>query len=128
MSNESGTHELYVRPFPGPGGKWQLSSGGAGLFPVWSRTDRELFYLSPQPNVRIVVASYTAEGDSFRADRPRPVLEAPLVGARGRSYALHPDGQRFAMAPVGGEPGETQDKVIFILDFFSGLRRLAPVP
>src|SRR5262249_450795 len=27
-TTESGTRELYVRPFPGPGGKWQISNGG----------------------------------------------------------------------------------------------------
>jgi serine/threonine-protein kinase len=30
-SNESGAFEIYVRPFPGPGGKWQVSTGG-GLY------------------------------------------------------------------------------------------------
>ena len=28
MSNESGQREAYVRPFPGPGGKWQISTDG----------------------------------------------------------------------------------------------------
>ena len=37
MSNESGRDEIYVRPFPGPGGKWQVSSAG-GQGPTWSRT------------------------------------------------------------------------------------------
>ena len=42
-SNESGDYDLYVRPFPGPGGKWQVSSGG-GNYPKWSRNGKELFY------------------------------------------------------------------------------------
>ena len=29
-SDESGSYEVYVRSFPGPGGKWQVSSGGGG--------------------------------------------------------------------------------------------------
>src|SRR5262249_31236128 len=27
-SNESGRFEIYIQPFPGPGGKWQVSTGG----------------------------------------------------------------------------------------------------
>jgi eukaryotic-like serine/threonine-protein kinase len=34
-----------VQPFPGPGGRLQLSSGG-GSEPVWSRDGRRLFYRS----------------------------------------------------------------------------------
>src|SRR5262249_32176852 len=30
-SNESGPYEVYVQPFPGPGGKSQVSSGGGGF-------------------------------------------------------------------------------------------------
>jgi Tol biopolymer transport system component len=36
QSNESGSYEVYVRPFPGPGGKWQISTG-SGNDPKWSR-------------------------------------------------------------------------------------------
>jgi hypothetical protein len=36
MSEDSGRYEVYVQPFPGPGGKWQISTDG-GTVPVWSR-------------------------------------------------------------------------------------------
>ena len=36
QSNESGENEIYVRPFPGPGGKWKVSDEG-GTEPAWSR-------------------------------------------------------------------------------------------
>lgn len=32
QSDESGNFEVYVRPFPGPGGKWQIFRG-RGLIP-----------------------------------------------------------------------------------------------
>ena len=66
-SNESGRYEVYVRPFPGPGGKWQISTNGGGV-PTWSRARHELFYAALD---RIMVASYGVEGDSFRAEKPR---------------------------------------------------------
>ncbi len=43
VSDESGRFEIYVQPFPGPGGKWQISNGG-GIEPVWAKNGRELFY------------------------------------------------------------------------------------
>ena len=30
VSDESGQYEVYVRPYPGPGGKWQVSTQGGG--------------------------------------------------------------------------------------------------
>ena len=55
VSNESGRDEVYVRPFPGPGGTWQISTGG-GSDPTWSRARHELFYGTPDH--RVMVASY----------------------------------------------------------------------
>src|SRR5215510_10259248 len=43
VSDESGRPEIYVQPFPGPGGKWQISTDG-GIEPVWNRNGRELSY------------------------------------------------------------------------------------
>ena len=34
QSDESGRYEIYVRPFPGPGGQWQVSTAG-GIAPRW---------------------------------------------------------------------------------------------
>jgi eukaryotic-like serine/threonine-protein kinase len=45
MSNESGRYEVYVQPYPGPGGKWQISTEG-GTEPIWNPNGRELFYRS----------------------------------------------------------------------------------
>ncbi len=47
QSDESGRYEVYVRPFPGPGGKWQISNSG-GMLPIWSRNGRELFFQNPR--------------------------------------------------------------------------------
>jgi serine/threonine-protein kinase len=43
VSDESGRNEVYVRPFPGPGGRTKVSSDG-GAEPVWARGGRELLY------------------------------------------------------------------------------------
>ena len=125
-SNESGHEEVYVRPFPGPGGKLQISNEGGSL-PTWSRNKRELFY---GLNGQIMVAAFRVEGDSFRADDPRLWSEGRFQfndRSPGRMFDLHPDGERFALAPAAQMPnGAKQDKVVFIFNFFDELRRIAP--
>jgi serine/threonine-protein kinase len=67
QSDESGHDEIYVRPFPGPGGKWQVSAGG-GDSPVWSKKRLELFYRSSEG---MMVVSYSANRGAFVASKPR---------------------------------------------------------
>jgi serine/threonine-protein kinase len=64
QSNESGEDQIHVRPFPGPGGHWQVSTSG-GQSPVWSRNGHELFFESLDN--RVMVAEYTVRGNSFEA-------------------------------------------------------------
>ena len=53
-SDESGTWEIYVRPFPGPGGKWQVSTDGGRAPRGGGVTGRELFYLSADNKIMAV--------------------------------------------------------------------------
>jgi len=115
QSDESGNNEVYVRPFPGPGGKWQISTGG-GESPKWSRNGKEFFYVTPDN--KIMVSTYTASGDSFHADKPQlwsPGQFSSIYGAAAYSFDPHPDGKRFAVLKAGGT-GEAPkvDKVSFI--------------
>ncbi len=124
-SNESGTYEVYVRPYPGPGGKWQISSGGGG-YPQWSRTSKELFYKTTDQ--RIMVVRYSATANSFQAEKPALWSEGQFT-ARGTAtnFSLHPDGKRFAVLKApGGETEQQFNKVVFVFDFFDELRRKAP--
>ncbi len=124
-SNESGRDQVYVRPFPGPGGKWLISTGG-GVFPTWSRTKHELFYVAP--NGQIMVAPYKVEGNAFIAGKPRLWSERRVLvrGPTTRMFDLHPDGERVAFAPAAQTVGAKQDHLRFIFNFFDELRRIAP--
>lgn len=42
-SGESGQWQVYVRPFMAPGGRWLISTGGAGV-PLWA-SDTEVVYV-----------------------------------------------------------------------------------
>jgi serine/threonine-protein kinase len=126
QANDRGRFEIYVRPFPGPGGMWQVSTAG-GITPTWSRTSRELLYRTPEN--QLMVAAYTTSGDSFRAEKPTLWADGYLGPQTGqRSFDLHPDGQRVAVSPAPSLSQRQQDRLVFVFNFFQELRRLAPNP
>jgi serine/threonine-protein kinase len=127
-SGESGTTEVYVRPFPGPGAGVQISTGG-GRQPMWSQNQRELFF--QDLGARIMVVEYTARGDSFIAGTPRLWSERrllSLVSPPVPTLDLAPDGQRFAVILYQNGTAEQKPvtRVTLLLNFFDELKRRAP--
>jgi serine/threonine-protein kinase len=119
-SNESNRPQIYVRPFPGPGGPRQVSIDG-GVTPTWSRTRHELFFAAPDNH--LMVASYTIDGDAFDAEKPRLWSNQQFVTRLDQhSFDLHPDGTRFAMQPAAETRSEDKpDKLVFVFNFFDEL-------
>jgi len=126
QSDESGRLEVYVRPFPGPGGKWQISNAGGGI-PVWSRASRELFFETLEN--RIMVTEYADQNDLFIPGRPRLRSDQKLQDVSALpNYDVAPDGKRFAIFPELKPATEEKGTVHmgFLLNFFDELRRRAP--
>ena len=124
-SSESGPNEVFVRSFPGPGGKWKVSTGG-GKFPAWSPKTHELLFLGGED--RIMVASYTTTGDSFAAGVPRPWSSTQVLrdGVR-QNFDIAPDGKRVVMFPRPMEAkAEGTLHANFLLNFFDDVRRRVP--
>jgi serine/threonine-protein kinase len=122
-SNESRTSEIYVRPFPGgKGGKWQISSGG-GLYALWSKNGRELFYETADN--RIMVVDYSVEDGSFIPGKPRLWCDRQLFYSGTSNLDLAPDGKRFAVLHLQESP-KASPRVVFLLNFFDELRRRIP--
>jgi serine/threonine-protein kinase len=117
VTARSGTPEIFVRPFPGSGGPWQISVTG-GIMPIWSRRGTELFYLG-LPHFEIVSASYSISGESFSASRPRPWNARPV-----ECYDLMPDRKRVVMISPPSDRKET-NHAIFLLNFMDELRQRA---
>jgi len=109
-SNESGRPQVYVEPFPGPGGKWQISTEG-GNWPVWARDGRELFYLNGS---KIMSVSVTIQ-PGFTASTPRVLADVPMqtssfYGSNGE-FDVSPDAQHFLFIKAREQnalPGEVR--------------------
>jgi eukaryotic-like serine/threonine-protein kinase len=95
-SNESGRREVYLQPFPGPGGKLQVSTR-AGRDPRWRRDGRELFYIAGDDKLMSVDVT---PGAVLQLSTPKALFDAPrpddsILGVFGGNYAVAPDGQSF---------------------------------
>jgi len=122
VSNESGRDEVYVRPYPGPGGQVAISTDG-GTQPVWSRTTRELFFRSGTAMIAVAVetgATFSAGASRRLFDGEEFVLD---LGPPGNPhYDAHPDGKRFLM--LTAVPAAAEARVV--LNWFEELKRLVP--
>jgi Tol biopolymer transport system component len=121
VSNESGRDEIYVQPFPGPGGKWQISVAG-GTEPVWSRDGKEIFYLSGRTMMSVPVSA----GATFSAEIPRSLFEGSFVPTRRGepAYDVSPDGKRFLV--VQRDEKSVSSHLNVVLNFSQELKRRAP--
>jgi Tol biopolymer transport system component len=97
-SEETGRLEIYVMPFPGPGGKYQVSTGG-GDNPKWSSDGRQLFFSNDIGE--ILAADVRESGAALQLGTPREVLKAPMVGGPEVPFAVSADGKRLLLNQTG---------------------------
>jgi eukaryotic-like serine/threonine-protein kinase len=120
-SDESGRSEVYVQPFPGPGGKWQISVEG-GNWPVWARSGRELFYLNGSKIMSVGVTTQP----SFATSTPRLLTDVPMQTsnfyAGNGEFDVSPDGQHFLFIKARENALPTEMRVV--LNWDEGLKSL----
>jgi serine/threonine-protein kinase len=123
ISDESGRNEVYVQPYPGPGGKWQISTEG-GTEPVWNPNGRELFYRSG--NQMIAVEIVTQPG--FSAGKPRMLFEGQYepTPATAPNYDVSPDGQRFLMLKPSESAEAAPTQINVVQNWFEELKQKVP--
>ena len=95
VSNESGRHEVYVRPFPAGAGRWQASLNG-GEQPRWRNDGKELFYVENETAMMAMPVS--AAGQALTLGQPQRLFESADLNFRGfpwPQYDVSADGQRF---------------------------------
>jgi serine/threonine-protein kinase len=106
VSNESARYDVYVRPFPNPGGRVVVSSGG-GVEPLWSRDGRQIFYRGPRA---IVVATLSLSGDPEVVARDTMMADDFLSNPFHPMYDVTPDGKRLLL--LEGDSNQRQLTVI----------------
>lgn len=128
VSNKSGQNDVFVRPYPGPGGEVTISVGG-GREPVWGPSGKQLFYRHAGKllSVRIEeVAGALKVGppvalfdDTFRPD---------TGGAAGgmANYDIAPDGQHFVVVEDQRQNDPAGARLQVILNWFEELKARVP--
>jgi eukaryotic-like serine/threonine-protein kinase len=111
-SDQSGTFEIYVQPFPNAAdGKWLVSNGG-GVEPRWSRDGKELFYFSGQTLMAVPITLQP----TFSTGTPVALFDAPIqpgYTSDSHRWQIAPDGTRFLLlAAAGNDPGAPLDVVV----------------
>jgi serine/threonine protein kinase/Tol biopolymer transport system component len=93
-----GRQEIFVRRFPGPGGRTQVSGEG-GVQVRWRGDGKELFYLAPDNQLMAVPVRLDSSREAVEVGTPAPLFAARLSGSpqrrTNRQYTVSSDGQRF---------------------------------
>jgi Tol biopolymer transport system component len=128
-SDESGSSEVYVRPFDASqiagssraenapaSGKWMVSKGG-GNIPLWRKDGKELFYLSTDGTAMTIDVNTSGV---FQAGVPKPLFRVP-PGVL--FWDVSPDGKRFIMAQPSAESARAASKFTVVLNWQSALKK-----
>jgi serine/threonine protein kinase len=118
VSTESGRSEVYVTPFPGPGGKTLVSTAG-GVLPRWRHDGKEIFYRALPPDARMMSAAVSTSGSTLEVGAAKPLFSAVLSPFR-YAYDVSADGTRFllnAFSDLTAASGSTQSQVTVVVNW-----------
>ncbi len=117
QSNESGRNEIYVKPFPAPGERWQISTAG-GTHPRWRRDGRELYYLSDDQ--KMMVAQVKISGSTFEVGTVKPLFDLQSKGVVGIYGYVTANGERFL---IGTAVGSSSVPLTLVLNWNAELKK-----
>jgi Tol biopolymer transport system component len=106
QSDKTGRFEIYVRPFPGPGGDSRVSIDG-GEQVRWNPTGKELFYVAPDDRLMAVPIRLSSNRETVELGTPAGLFATNVgstaINTNRQQYVVSPDGQSFVMNSVVGE-------------------------
>jgi eukaryotic-like serine/threonine-protein kinase len=122
VSKESVRPEVYLRQFPEPGGRWQISPEG-GTEPVWAHNGRELFYRSGD---KMMAVDLTTQ-PTLRVGKPHQLFESAEYTrvSTTPNYDVSPDDKRFLMIK-SSEQQNASTQIIVVLNWFEDLEQKVP--
>jgi serine/threonine-protein kinase len=123
-SDESGRAEIYIKPYPGPGGAIPVTTDG-GREPVWNPSEKELYYRDDSGDKLFKVSIITEP--TVQVGSPELLFEGRFFASShlwGRNYDISPQGDFFVLI----EEGETQPatQINIVRNWFEELKRLVP--
>jgi WD40 repeat protein len=116
LSDESGSLEVYVVPYPGLNGKWQISSGGATSPAVWGKKGQELFYTEQGNLMKVDVTG--EPGVSFSPPGKVCSLPPSFYSLNGITH----DGMKFLVA-IAAKDDVDATHLNVVIGWFSELKR-----
>jgi eukaryotic-like serine/threonine-protein kinase len=100
-SEETGTNQIYVKPFPSGSGKWQASTSG-GIFPRWRRDGHELFYMENSDAGRMMATGVKINGESIQFTPSQALFDSNHINVvhatNYHTFDVSPNGDRFLLA------------------------------
>ena len=129
LSAATGTREIYVRPYPGPGGQTPVSVNG-GVEPIWA-ANGEVFYRSMEGDKLFAVS--TATRPSIKVGQPMLLLERPFYVAPTGSP--RPQYRRISGWPARADAGKrrrsvsnhARSRLVVVQNWFEEIKRAIPV-
>jgi serine/threonine-protein kinase len=128
QSDESGSQEIYVRPFPNvrSGARAQVSTGG-GTRPAWNPNGREVFYQRGDGAMMAATVDSPPGSSAFSVGTPTMLFTGQYYAVQaGRSYDVSPDGRRFLMLKNNTSQAASPTQLWVVQNWFQELERLVP--
>jgi len=126
VSNETGSEEEFVRPFPDVNaGRWQVSTHG-GIMPLWAHSGRELFFVEPNNDL---IAVEVEVGSGFQVVHRAELFTIPdsyRTSTTNSVYDISPDDRRFLMARAYQPPEGSPSPFVLVQNFGEELKRIVP--
>ncbi|MDX6445450.1 MAG: eukaryotic-like serine/threonine-protein kinase [Blastocatellia bacterium] len=114
-SDDTGIYEIYVQPFSTEGNlgadRKRISTTG-GRLPIWRRDGTELFFIAQDG--QMMSSSVKTAGTEFEFTTPKALFKTRMLGwiTNFHEFDVSPDGQRFLIGTLIGEPKAPTPTVI----------------
>jgi hypothetical protein len=129
-SDETGTFQVYVRPFPNTKVAKRQVSTALAYAPRWSRSGRELFYFQVDASGLVSLWSVdVVPAAAFTTGTPKRLFSVVPYGPSSTNpFDVSADGQRFLFtrAVGSGASDAAKDRIVIVQNFTTELRAKVP--